>query len=258
MNQPEATAAALAILRNPATFQWYVIPLLALVVYVYANEIQHRNWRGVAAGLALYVVHWFCEIVNALIQHFSGHALWTVPTGTAFLLLIGVGIEISFMFSIAGLVFSKLLPADPKAKIFGLNNRLVFTLGNAAFFAVVRNLSGADANLCMGVSVVGRAAGLCHGVHSVLCGGLLRARLAPASSGTVHRYTGRDRRRRADSVCRSLTVDLNPIDRRPNAAAASPTVSPLRLAERPARLDRAAPADRVHHGLAGGSRRLAL
>ena len=137
MNQPEATAAALAILRNPATFQWYVIPLLALVVYVYANEVQRRNWRAVAAGLALYVVHWFVEIINALIQHFSGHALWTVPTGTAFLLLIGVGIEISLMFSIAGLVFSKLLPADPKVKIFGLNNRLAFTIGNAALFALV-------------------------------------------------------------------------------------------------------------------------
>lgn len=136
MSHPEVTAAALAILRNPATFQWYVIPLLALVVCAYANEIQQRNWKVVAAGLALYVVHWFVEIVNALIQHFSGHALWTVPTGTAFLLLIGVGIEISFMFSIAGLVFSKLLPADPKAKIFGLNNRLAFTLGNAAFFAI--------------------------------------------------------------------------------------------------------------------------
>ena len=48
MNQPEATAAALAILRNPATFQWYVIPLLALVVYVYANEfntVTGRAWR---------------------------------------------------------------------------------------------------------------------------------------------------------------------------------------------------------------------
>ena len=61
MNHPEATAAALVILRNPATFRWYVIPLLALVVYVYANEIQHRNWRAVAAGLALYIVHWLCR-----------------------------------------------------------------------------------------------------------------------------------------------------------------------------------------------------
>jgi len=37
------------------------------VVYVYANEIQHRNWRSVSAGLALYVVHWCVEIINDLI-----------------------------------------------------------------------------------------------------------------------------------------------------------------------------------------------
>jgi hypothetical protein len=137
MNNPEATAAALAILRNPAIFQWYAIPLLALVLYIYANEFAQRNWRPIAAGLALYVVHWFYEIFNALIQHFTGHALWTVPTGTAFLLLIGVGIEISLMFSVAGLIMSKFLPADPKLKIAGLNNRLLFTIVNAAFFALV-------------------------------------------------------------------------------------------------------------------------
>lgn len=136
MNHPEATAAALSILRNPATFQWYVIPLLAFVIYIYANEIQHKRWNVVAAGLALYVVHWFFEIVNALVQHFTGYALWTVPTGTAFLLLIGVGVEISLMFSIAGLALSKLLPPDPKTQLLGLSNRLVFTVGWAAFFAV--------------------------------------------------------------------------------------------------------------------------
>ncbi len=136
MNHPEVTQQALSILRSGQPFQWYVITLLGLVVYVYANEIEKRNWKVVAAGLALYGVHWFFEILNALVQHFSGHALWTVPTGTAFLLLVGVGVEISLMFSIAGLVMSKLLPADPLYKIFGLPNRLVFTLGNAAFFAI--------------------------------------------------------------------------------------------------------------------------
>ena len=136
MNHPEATAAALSMLRNPTVFQWYVIPLLAVVIYIYANEIQNKRWDVVAAGLALYTVHWFVEIINALIQHFTGHALWTVPTGTAFLLLIGVGVEISLMFSIAGLALSKLLPPDPKAKILGVNNRVLFTIGWAAFFAV--------------------------------------------------------------------------------------------------------------------------
>lgn len=136
MNHPEATTQALQILRSGENFHWYVITLLALVLYVYLHEIKQQNWRGVAAGLALYGVHWLFEIGNALIQHFSGHALWTVPTGTAFLLLVGVGVELSFMFSIAGLVLSKLLPNDPRQKLLGINNRLVFASGNAAFFAI--------------------------------------------------------------------------------------------------------------------------
>jgi len=136
LSHPEATQQALAILRSGENFQWYVIPLLALAIYVYANEYSQKNYRGIAAGLALYATHWFFEILNALVQHFSRHALWTVPTGTAFLLLVGVGVELSLMFSIAGLVMSKLLPADPQMKILGLNNRLVFAVGNAAFFAI--------------------------------------------------------------------------------------------------------------------------
>lgn len=137
MNNPEVTQQALSIIRSGDFFQWYVITLLALVIYVYTNEISKKNWKGIAAGLALYAVHWFYEIINALIQHFSGHALWTVPAGTAFLLLIGVGIELSFMFAIAGLVLSKLLPADPKLKILGIPNRLLFAVGNAALFSII-------------------------------------------------------------------------------------------------------------------------
>ena len=136
MNHPEATAQALALLRSGQPFQWYVITLLACVVYIYFNEISQKNWKGVAAGLSLYMVHWFFEIANGLIQHFSGHALWTVPTGTAFLLLVGVGVELSLMFSAAGLIFSKLLPEDPNLKILGINNRLVIAVANAAFFSI--------------------------------------------------------------------------------------------------------------------------
>jgi len=136
MNHPELTAQALSILRKGDLFQWYVITLLALVSYVYFNEISKKNWKGVAAGLSLYMVHWFVEVVNGLVQHFSGHALWTVPAGTAFLILIGVGVELSLMFSIAGIALSKILPEDPKAKILGVNNRILFAVGNAAFFSI--------------------------------------------------------------------------------------------------------------------------
>jgi hypothetical protein len=136
LNNPEATQQALSILRSGQPFQWYVITLLALVFYVYFNEIQKKNWKGIAAGLSLYMVHWFVEIINGLVQHFTGHALWTVPQGTAFLILIGVGVELSLMFSISGIIFSKVLPEDPKAKILGINNRLFIALFNAAFFSI--------------------------------------------------------------------------------------------------------------------------
>jgi hypothetical protein len=136
MNNPEATQIALSILRDGSNFQWYVITLFALVIYVYVNEISKSNWKSIAAGLSLYMVHWLFEIINALIQHFSGHALWTVPAGTSFLLLVGVGVELSLMFSIAGLIFSKLLPEDPKTKILSINSRLFFAIFNAAFFSV--------------------------------------------------------------------------------------------------------------------------
>ena len=84
------------------------------MVYIYFSEIEKRNWKAVASGLALYSVHWFYEIGNALIQHFSGHALWTVPGGTSFLLLIGVGWGALHDVAAAGVIFSKLLPADPR------------------------------------------------------------------------------------------------------------------------------------------------
>ena len=137
MNQPELTQQALDLLRNPDYFQWYVIPLLAFAMYIYANEFSKKNFKVIAAGLALYGVHWFYEILNALIQKFSGHALWTVPAGTSYLLLIGVGIELSLMFSVAGLIMSKFLPEDPKKKILGINNRVFFAVLNAAGFSII-------------------------------------------------------------------------------------------------------------------------
>jgi len=136
LDRPELTQQALGILRDPSTFEWHFIPIFAFVVYIYFNEIERKNWKGIAAGLSLYMVHWAFEIGNALIQHFWGHALWTVPGRTSFLLLVGVGWEISMMFAVAGLIMSKILPEDPKMKILGLNNRIGFVVGNAAFFGI--------------------------------------------------------------------------------------------------------------------------
>lgn len=137
LNNPEATDMALSILRRGEPFQWYVVSLLALTLYAYINEISKKNWKVVAGGLALYMVHWSVEIANALIQHFSGHALWTVPTGTAFLILVGVGIEISLMFPVIALAICKLLPEDPHQKVLGINNRLLLAGINAALISFI-------------------------------------------------------------------------------------------------------------------------
>lgn len=134
---PEVTEQALAILRSFDNLQGTIVPILALVVYVHSTEIQNRNWNGIAAAMALYAVHWFVEIVNAVIQHQTGHALWTVPDHTSFLILIGVGIEISLMFSIAGLIASKSLPPDRERRILGVNARVLVVVGYAALFSIL-------------------------------------------------------------------------------------------------------------------------
>ena len=134
----DAAEKAREAVRSVGNFNWTFIALFTIVVYVYATEIQHKNYRAIAAGLALYMVHWFYEIMNAVIGHATGYALWTVsPESTSFILLVGVSWELSMMFAVAGLIMSKLLPEDPKKKILGINNRILFAVGNAAFFSAV-------------------------------------------------------------------------------------------------------------------------
>jgi hypothetical protein len=143
----ESAQQALAILRNPATFQWFVIPLFALTVYVYAAEVERRKWSLVFAGLAFWGMDWFNEIWNGLVFHFTNYApVWGAPGQTAFLLLIGLNIEICFMFAIAGIAFSKLLPADKHLKILGIPNRLLFAITGSIFCVIVELLlNGAGA-----------------------------------------------------------------------------------------------------------------
>jgi hypothetical protein len=142
--ESEAAARALGILRDGSQFSWYVITLFAFVVYVYAVEIERRNWSLVFAGLAYWGMDWFNEIWNSLVFHFTGYApVWGTPGDTAYLILIGLNIEICFMFAVAGIAFGKMLPSDPKQKILGIPNRLVIAVGGAAFGVFVEVLLNA-------------------------------------------------------------------------------------------------------------------
>jgi hypothetical protein len=132
---------ALEILRDGSQFQWYVIPLLAIVVYIYVNEVEKGNWNVVFAGLAFWGMDWINEIVNSIFFHFNGRApFWAAPGDTAYLILIGLNIEIMFMFAFAGIAWSKMLLPQKSAKILGIPNRGFVAIAGSAFCVVIEVL----------------------------------------------------------------------------------------------------------------------
>ena len=70
----ESAQQAEEILRDPSTFQWYVIPLLAIFFYIYTIEVQKRDWSIVLAGLTFWGMDWINEIWNSLVLHFTQFA----------------------------------------------------------------------------------------------------------------------------------------------------------------------------------------
>lgn len=136
-NIPAADAARLAV-RSVDNFNWTFITLLAFAALAYVFLLDRKDYKAIYAGLALYGVHWFYEIINAVICHVSGYALWTVSAkSTSYILLIGVCWELSMMFSVAGIASWKILPEDRDMKILGINNRLLFAVTNALGFSLV-------------------------------------------------------------------------------------------------------------------------
>src|SRR5947199_810563 len=100
----EFTREAERLVRDPSLFKWYAVALLALVIYAYANEVERGRLDIVAAGLAVWLADWFNEIVNALVLQASGTApLWVSTGPTAYQFLVGLNVEISFMFILSGI-----------------------------------------------------------------------------------------------------------------------------------------------------------
>lgn len=143
------TRQALEMLRDADHFKWYLVTLIGLVLYVYAVEVERRRWDIILAGLAFWLMDWVNEIVNALVLHFTDRAaIWTVTGDTAYLILIGLTIEISMLFAIAGIVFVKQLPPDPKTRWHGIPNRVWMVLAFSC--------------LCVFVEILLHAAGVFH------------------------------------------------------------------------------------------------
>ena len=139
--------------RSTANFNWTFIFILAVVFYVYWSELHKKNYPIVFAGLALYGVHWLYEIANAIIAKCSGYPLWAVSNqSSTFVLLIGVSWELSMMFSLAGIISFKMLPADRNKRYFsrdgkgGIPCKLVGAISMALLFALFESFLAATTN----------------------------------------------------------------------------------------------------------------
>jgi hypothetical protein len=143
----EAARQALSILRDGSQFQWYAIPLVAFAVYVYVVELERRNFSVVLGGLAFWGMDWINEICNGLVFHFTNYApVWGAPGHTAFLILIGINLEITVTFAALGVIACKLLPAARGLKIIGVPNRWFITaVASAACVGVEYLLHGCGA-----------------------------------------------------------------------------------------------------------------
>lgn len=141
----EASQEALDGLRDLTTVKWYVIPLLAIVFYIYTKEIKrarHRkNWNAVLAGLTIFGVDFFNETWNGWVFYLTQYsAVWTVPGETALRTMVGWNIEIMFMFSLAGIIYYHSLFRSRRTKIIGVPNRWFWALAYAAFCVFVECL----------------------------------------------------------------------------------------------------------------------
>jgi hypothetical protein len=146
----DASVRALAHLRNFSMLKWYVIPLLAVVLYIYATEMRKArssgNWDPILAGLTLFGMDFFNETWNGWALVLSGRsAFWTTPGDTALGTFVGWNIEIMFMFAIAGIVFYYMCPENRSERILGLPARWFWAIGFSAFCVlveVVLNIGG--------------------------------------------------------------------------------------------------------------------
>lgn len=131
------TREAQDMLRDGSTFEWSTVALLGFAMYVYAVEVERRRWDIVLAGVAFWLMDWFNELANSAVLHATDRAaVWTVTGDTSYLLLIGLTVEISLLFLVAGVVFVKQLPPR-EARILGLPNRPVLVLAFSCLCVLV-------------------------------------------------------------------------------------------------------------------------
>ena len=141
----EATIQALDGLRDWTMIKWYVIPLLALVFYVYNKEIRLArttgNWDAIFAGLAVFGMDFFNETWNGWVMVLTQRsAFWTTPGDTALRTMVGWNIEIMFMFSILGIIYYYALSESTAEKVMGIPEKWFWALAYTIFCVFVECL----------------------------------------------------------------------------------------------------------------------
>jgi hypothetical protein len=137
-----ATEQALSGLRDLSMIKWYLIPLFAIVFYIYTKEIkearQTKNWDAVLAGLTIFGADFFNETWNGWVMYLTQRsAFWTTPGDTALRTLVGWNIEIMLMFLILGIIYYHTLSESKKEKILGLPEKWFWAISYSVFCVFV-------------------------------------------------------------------------------------------------------------------------
>jgi len=137
-----ATEQALSGLRDLTMIKWYIIPLFAIVFYIYTKEIkearQTKNWDAVLAGLTIFGADFFNETWNGWVMYLTQRsAFWTTPGDTALRTLVGWNIEIMLMFLILGIIYYHTLSESKKEKILGLPEKWFWAINYSIFCVFV-------------------------------------------------------------------------------------------------------------------------
>jgi hypothetical protein len=141
----EATIRALNGLRDFTMIKWYVIPLLAIVFYIYNKEIRLArttgNWNAIFSGLAIFGMDFFNETWNGWVMVLSQRsACWTTPGDTALRTMVGWNIEIMFMFAILGIIYYYALSESMTEKILGIPEKWFWALAYTTFCVFIECL----------------------------------------------------------------------------------------------------------------------
>ncbi|UYP45880.1 hypothetical protein NEF87_002165 [Candidatus Lokiarchaeum ossiferum] len=144
-NAAPHTLQALENMRNWEMLEWYAIPMLGIMFYIYAKEIQKarttKNWDPLFCAVTVMGVVFFNETWNSWVAWFTGKsAIWTTPGDTAFLIMFGINFEILCLFLINGFTYANLIDPDEKKKFLGIPNWWFYGILVSGFSVLVEHM----------------------------------------------------------------------------------------------------------------------